>query len=104
ANFSDAGTGTIFDYSQSGLAENVVPLSGFVETTIFFPVSFPSPPRVTANLANFDNDAAIVYIVQIKTVTTDNFTIKTFVDYAVPTGDADIIWYATVASQSGGRE
>ena len=105
-NFSDAGTGTIFDYSQSGLAENVVPIdsSGFKQNiTITFPVSFPSVPRVIANLANFDNDAAVAYIVQIETITTDNFTIRAYVDTAA-TGDADVIWYATVASQSGGRE
>lgn len=107
-NFSDSGTGTIFDYSQSGRTENVVPLkpAGRKENTINFPVSFPSVPRVTANLANFDNDAARAYVVQIKTVTTDNFTIITYVDWASATAgdDADIIWYATVASQSGGRE
>ena len=107
-NFSDAGTGTIFDYSQSGTEENAVPIdsTGLKEDTITFPVSFPSVPRVIANLANFDNDAAVAYVVQIKTVTTDNFIIVTYVvTTAGEAGaDADIIWYATVASQSGGRE
>ena len=108
-NFSDAGTGTIFDYSQSGTEENAVPIdsTGLKTNTITFPVPFPSVPRVIANLANFDNDAIIAYIVQIETVTTDNFTIKTNV-LGPPSDnvgdDADIMWYATVASQSGGRE
>jgi len=108
ANFSDAGTETIFDYSQSGTKENAVPIdsTGLKENTITFPVSFPSVPRVTANLANFDNDVAIAYVVQIKTVTTDNFTLITrVVTNSENIGDnADIMWYATVASQSGGRE
>ena len=110
ANFSDAGTGTIFDYSQSGTEENLVPIDsdGLKENTITFPVSFPSVPRVTANLANFDNDATRAYVVQIKTVTTDNFTIVTYVvtntESYTAGHNADIMWYATVASQSGGRE
>lgn len=108
-NFSDAVTGTIFDYSQSGMEENLVPIdsTGLKENTIYFPVSFPSVPRVTANLANFDNGAIIAYVVQIKTVTTDNFTIVTNVldpPSATAGHNADIMWYATVASQSGGRE
>jgi len=109
AKFSDAGTETIFDYSQSGTEENAVPIdsTGLKTNTITFPVPFPSVPRVIANLANFDNDAIIAYIVQIETVTTDNFTIKTNVlsPKSDNVGDnADIMWYATVASQSGGRE
>lgn len=108
ASFRDTGTGTIFDYSQSGRAENVVPLkpAGLKENTISFPISFPSVPRVTANLANFDNGAAWAYVVQINTVTPDNFTIITYVDWPSDNAahNADIIWYATVASQSGGRQ
>jgi len=107
--FSDAGTETIFDYSQSGTEENLVSIdsSGLTEDTVTFPISFPSVPKVIANLANFDNDAIIAYIVQIETVTTVNFTIKTNVldPPSDNVGDnADLIWYATVASQSGGRE
>ena len=80
--------------------------SGLTEDTVTFPVSFPSVPRVIANLANFDNEVAVAYIVQIKTVTTDNFIIVTYVNTPSDNvGDnADLIWYATVASQSGGRE
>lgn len=107
-NFSDAGTGTIFDYSQSGAETDLVPIdsTGLKENTITFPVSFPSAPRVTASMTNFDNDESIAYVVQIKTVTTDNFTIICNVVTASATAghNADIYWHATVASQSGGRE
>ncbi len=110
AKFSDAETETIFDYSQSGLAENVVPIDSISswENIITFPIPFPSVPRVTANLANFDNAAVTnAYVVQIHTITTDNFTIVTNVLYpasGTAGHTADIVWYATVASQSGGRE
>ncbi|MBA7630303.1 hypothetical protein ES703_37824 [subsurface metagenome] len=107
-NFSDAGTGTIFDYSQNGTETNLVPIdsTGLKENTITFPVSFHTAPRVIANLTNFDNDESIAYVVQIKTVTTNNFTIICNVVTASATAghNADIYWYATVAPQSGGRE
>lgn len=66
--------------------------TGLKTSTITFLVSFPSVPRVIANLANFDNDA-----IYIKGNVLD--------PPSATVGDnADIIWYATVASQSGDRE
>lgn len=103
ANITDAGTGTILEISQSGLAENLVPIdsTGLKENTITFPVPFVKSPRVTANLTNPDNADAIVYVVWIKSVTTDNFTIICNVATASATAghNADLAWIATLETE-----
>ena len=102
-SISDSGTGSILEISQSGLAQNLVPIdsSGLKEHTITFPVPFVKVPRVTANLTNPDDPSAIAYVVWIKSVTTDDFTVICNVTTASSTaGDnADVAWFATLETE-----
>lgn len=102
-SIADAGTGTILEISQSGLAQNLVPIdsTGLKEHTVTFSVPFVKTPRVIANLTNPDDPSAIAYVVWIKSVTANDFTVICNVTTASATaGDnADLAWFATLETE-----